>query len=181
MITERAAYHWQLSLGAVPPRTLRLTASKVKMAPESMPEPAQEKPEPPIILDDFSEAAAAKLRVHVRRICKKGLRSPDDICDELKAMKRYPVDEHGEYLPRALIARLCIRPVLALDNQIRTNTVKIMDMLDEGKTRAEISEILGVTTRYVAGCIYQVSKRNKCSFDYTEMGLEPPRRKKKNG
>lgn len=182
MITEQGTYHWQLALGAVKPRTLRLTANKVKMAPESMPEPVQEKPEPPAIVDGFPEAAAAKLRVHVRRVCKKGLRSPEDICDELKDMKVYPVDEDGGYLPRALIASSCVLPVLELlDNPFKTNTIKIMDMLDEGKTRAEISEILGLSTRYIAGCIWQVSKRNKCSFDYTEMGLRPARRKKKNG
>lgn len=175
---ELSAHHWMVSLGVAKPRTVRLSASKTHLLDNEVLEDEPE--EPPENDQGFAHKEASKLRAHIRRLSRAGVRNINDICAVLKDRELYPKDTTGYYLPKVLIATTCIRPVLEFEDRQSTYTHKILDMLDDGKTRSEIAVAIGKDTRYVAACIFQVSKRNKCSMDYMHMGLEPPKRKRKS-
>lgn len=128
---------------------------------------------------EIPERDAAKIRVDVRRLIKAGITtSTHEICEALRQHGFYPRCTSGDEVPEDIVEKECIYPVLAYKEKSNT-TVKILDLLDKGYSRVEITRTLGLHARYVAAIVAQLQKRKHCSLDYTGIGLSRPGRKKK--
>ena len=128
---------------------------------------------------EIPERDAAKIRVDVRRLIKAGITSTHEICEALKQHRFYPRCASGDEVPEDIVEKECIYPVLAYKEKSSTRTFKILNLLDEGCSRVEITRALRLRTGYVATIVAQVRDRKHCSLDYTRVGLSRPGRKKK--
>lgn len=122
---------------------------------------------------------AAKIRVEVRRLINAGTTSTHEICEALRQHGTYPRYTSGDEVPEDIIEKECVYPVLAYKEKSSTRTFKILNLLDEGRSRVEIARALRLRTGYMATIVAQVRDRKHCSLDYTEVGLSRPGRKKK--